>query len=250
MSSSTILSDSQHNWTGYVLTSKVGGEASYVSGLWTIPKVNCSSPQEKEVFIWVGLGGQGSNPLEQVGTELQCFQGTYYSFGAYEFWPSENNSVRITGFSFLPGDVISASVRLVNSSAYFGFELRDLNRTAEPPVNFEKAAPNNSSNIASAEWIVEAPSFPHNVRHAFPNFVDVTFANSSAIVGGQSVSIANVPANLDLRATWYLCDGLVMVIPGPVDTKSAGFTVNLVNGNSCQSSSTGTLSSSSSTLAR
>lgn len=187
---------------------------------------------------WVGIGGENdTNPLEQVGTEQECLSGQYRSYGFYQFWPSQQNGSDFP-FSFSAGDEISASVQFLNSSGYFGFQLRDLNSTSSRVYLVEHAA-DYSFNLKSAEWVVEAPTFG-NTRHALPNFGLVEFKQCLAVVGNSTVSISNtLRTGFMLRPTWYICNGVKMATYSSINDKTAGFVVSWLNSGQCVTEQSG-----------
>ena len=59
------------NWSGYAAT---GGGFTSVAADWTEPGVTCGS-QTSYASFWIGLDGDGSNTVEQIGTEADCSGG-------------------------------------------------------------------------------------------------------------------------------------------------------------------------------
>jgi hypothetical protein len=159
------------NWSGYAA---VSGHYTSVSASWTEPSVNCSSTSY--AAFWVGLDGDGSNTVEQTGTDSDC-QGsspTYYAW--YEMYPKYpvdiNQTVR-------PGDAMSASVTAVTSSS-FKLVISD----STQGWTFQTTKSLSSAKLESAEAIAEAPSSSSGVL-PLANFGTVNF--SSTMVNGQSI---------------------------------------------------------------
>ena len=78
-----IRNGTSANWSGYVAT---GGGFTSVTADWTEPAVSCGS-QTTYASFWIGLDGDGSSSVEQIGTEADC-SGGHASYAAwYEMYP-------------------------------------------------------------------------------------------------------------------------------------------------------------------
>src|SRR5438094_356998 len=79
------------NWSGYAVGAADGSNEQFssVSGSWTEPSANCNTGQGVASF-WVGLGGagQGTQALEQTGTEVGCTGASPTHFAWYELIPA------------------------------------------------------------------------------------------------------------------------------------------------------------------
>ena len=137
------------NWAGYV-ASRPGVRFSRVSGTWVQPAVSCRVGAPAKTSIWVGLGGDRTGTLEQIGTEADCGVDGRATYSAWwELVPSASASVHLR---VRAGDVISASVTVSAP----GVALRMANETQRTTfVRRFHAAP---IDVTSAEWIVEAPA--------------------------------------------------------------------------------------------
>jgi Peptidase A4 family len=141
------------NWAGYVITgtSRASVRFKSVSAHWVQPAVNCTGGQGDSGF-WVGLGGyrQRSRALEQVGTEADCSSsGGADDFAWFELVPKSPVTLRL---KVRPGDGIAASVTVKGRSVRLA--LRDLTTGAR----FLTTQRTSVIDVASAEWIAEAPS--------------------------------------------------------------------------------------------
>ncbi len=177
------------NWAGYAVSSGTEERRfTHVAGSWVQPSADCSSGQGTAAF-WVGLGGASgqSQGLEQVGTELSCGDGGQAQSSAwYELIPAAPVPLDLT---IKPGDHISASVT-VNGTAVT-VSLSD--QTSGKSVT--KHVSTNNIDVASAEWIAEAPS-ACTAEGCTPmplaNFGNVTFTNTSATTAdGHTGSISD-----------------------------------------------------------
>lgn len=167
------------NWSGYAAT---GGRFTSVSAGWTQPAVTCTAQNTFSSF-WVGLDGDGTQSVEQTGTEADCSGGAAAYSGWFEMFPNApvfyNNPVK-------PGDAMSASVT-TSGSGSFTLTLTD-NTQGWNQVTTQTSA---TAQLGSAEVIAEAPSTAAGVE-PLSNFGTVSFANATAdgapIGGNASLS--------------------------------------------------------------
>ena len=136
------------NWAGYAAT---GGGLTSVTASWTQPAVQADSSSESDAAFWVGLDGDGSNSVEQIGTEGYSQGGSVGYDAWYEMYPAD---MRIIGnVTVSPGDVITASVTS-DGSGDFSLTLTDTT-TGESFTTDQYSA---SAQGYSAEVIAEASS--------------------------------------------------------------------------------------------
>lgn len=138
-------SSTSTNWSGYDLT---GGTYTSVSSAWTQPSVSCSSGNQYSSF-WVGLDGDGSNSVEQTGTEADCNGSTAVYSAWYEMYPKLPVTFRDT---VRPGDAMTGSVTS-QGGGNFLLKISDTTRGWTESVS----AHSSKAKLASAEVIVEAP---------------------------------------------------------------------------------------------
>jgi hypothetical protein len=133
------------NWSGYASTH---GPFQSVSASWVQPTGTCTSKTTYAAF-WVGLDGDGSNTVEQTGSEVDCSGGSPVYYAWYEMYPAfPVNYTNVVE----PGDHFSASVTVSGTS--FALTITD---TTEGWSHTQ----NKTSSTAkkhSAEIIAEAPS--------------------------------------------------------------------------------------------
>ena len=107
------------NWAGYTSAGAAGTFTS-VSAAWAEPAVTCTATDTFSSF-WVGLDGDGTNSVEQTGTEADCNGGNAVYQGWFEMFPAApvffDNPVQ-------PGDAMSASV-VANGGGAFTLTLTD-----------------------------------------------------------------------------------------------------------------------------
>ena len=106
--------------------------------------------------FWVGLDGDGSNPVEQCGTDADNGHGTPSYYAWYEMYPAA--SVVISSMTITPGDVMHGSV-VTDGAGDFTLTLSD--ETTGVTKTVQKT--NAGAQGASAEVIAEAPSGPQSI---------------------------------------------------------------------------------------
>ncbi|MFD5464209.1 G1 family glutamic endopeptidase [Kitasatospora sp. NPDC127059] len=177
-----VLHGTSSNWSGYTAT---GGKFTAVSADWVQPAVSCTSTDAWSAF-WVGLDGDGSKTVEQIGTEADCSSGAPVYSAWYEMYPAYptdlKNPVR-------PGDHFTASVT-TNGSGSFTLTLR--NTTAGWSRVVAKSL--KDAALASAEVVAEAPSSLFGVL-PLADFGTVDF--TGAAVNGHPLGASN-PASVDM----------------------------------------------------
>ena len=193
------------NWSGYAAT---GSRFTTVSASWTQPSVTCGSQTTYSSF-WTGIDGDGSNTVEQTGTEADCSGGSPTYFAWYEMFPKfpVNFSDPVS-----PGDQFNASVTY-NGSGRFTLVIADSTRGWSHTINAKLRNPA----LASAEVIAEAPSSSGGVL-PLADFGTVDFGNSSAngaslasfgpdpitMASGSTVKAtpSNISSNGGFSVTW------------------------------------------------
>ena len=93
------------NWAGYDAT---GGPFTSVTASWVQPAALATSPAGSDTAFWVGLDGDGSQTVEQIGTEAYVENGAVHYDAWYEMYPAD--SVAIGTMTVSPGDLITAAV--------------------------------------------------------------------------------------------------------------------------------------------
>lgn len=141
--------DGGSNWAGYVSTGQ-GTRFQSVGGTWVEPAVACTPGRPTYMSSWVGLGGDTSQALEQIGTEADCAsdgKATYSSW--FELYPTISGSPKL---AIRPGDVVSAAVTVIAGKVRL--DMTDETRG----TRFIRVVVGKRLDVSSAEWIVEAPS--------------------------------------------------------------------------------------------
>lgn len=181
------------NWAGYAAAGGAGAFTS-VAASWTEPRVACTATNTFASF-WVGLDGDGTNTVEQTGTEADCNGGNAAHQGWFEMFPAApvfyDNPVE-------PGDAMSASV-VANGGGEFTLTLTDSTRSWKQVTT----QTSDAAQLGSAEVITEAPSdgtvLPLS-NFGTASFTDVT-ADNTAIGNENPSALTMVSADNVTEAT-------------------------------------------------
>jgi hypothetical protein len=190
LNTSTATSE---NWAGYALAGNAGTFTN-VSASWTEPAVTCTATDTFSSF-WVGLDGDGTDTVEQTGTEADCDGGAATYQGWFEMFPNVpvfyDNPVD-------PGDAMSASV-VADGGGEFTLTLTDSTRGWTQTTK----QTSDTAQLGSAEVIAEAPSngtvLPLS-DFGTVNFTDATVDNN-AIGNEDPTAVTMVSANGVAEAT-------------------------------------------------
>jgi Peptidase A4 family len=182
------------NWAGYAAAGNPGTFTS-VSASWAEPAVTCTATGTFASF-WVGLDGDGTNTVEQTGTEADCAGGAASYQGWFEMFPA---APVFYDSPVEPGDAMSASV-VAGGGGAFTLTLTDSTQGWTQTTD----QTSDTAQLGSAEVIAEAPS---NGAAVLPlsNFGTVSFtgatADQSAIGNENPSALTMVSANDVTEAT-------------------------------------------------
>jgi len=210
------------NWGGYAVETNLKkpqkGSVDSVAGQWLEPNVSASSSASTYSAFWVGIDGDSSSSVEQLGTEGDWTPGGEQHYAWFEMYPKAGFT--ITGFPVAPGDQIGAGVR---HSGNGQFVLAITNYTAGVyfvvPANYSRS---RSAACSSAEWIVEAP-FAGGVL-PLADFGTIPFAECRTEVNGVSGSILNPGWQFE-AITMQTQSGTAKAIPSPLSQDGTSFSV-------------------------
>jgi hypothetical protein len=220
-----LFDSTSANWSGYAVPASSHITFNDVSGSWIVPAATgYGTAGATYSSAWVGIDGDGTTTVEQIGTE-QDWTGSAASYYAwYEMYPQF--AYEIVNFPVGPGDVITAEVKCAaqkgSRKQVFTLDLQNVTQSKSFSIQL------NSSNarLGSAEWVMEAPSS----GGVLPLADFGTIAFSDCYANTQPISYY---ANLGL-------DPMTMVggtrrnfynkaVPSTVDGTSEGFTVTWYN---------------------
>jgi hypothetical protein len=205
------------NWSGYAVDGPAGS-MNDVSGSWVVPAV--TGPTGKKVktqysSFWVGIDGDNSNTVEQIGTDSDWTNGEAVYYAWYEFYPAASRN--INSVSVQPGDVMTASVHW-NSGNSFTVTLTNTSTNE----TFSQTGSVNA-NRTSAEWIAEAPSGGGILPLA--DFGTVDFTNCTA--NGQAIgAFASADTEQINMATKH---GVIKASTTPLAADGESFDVTWLN---------------------
>jgi len=185
------------NWAGYVSTA---GPFTSVSATWIQPRATCTSSGTYSAF-WVGLDGDGSNSVEQTGSEVDCFGGTARYYSWYEMYPKFPVNFPLPVH---PGDVFHGSV-VAGTGGAFTLVLSDLTAGWSRTVHATYAP----AKLHSAEIIAEAPSSTSRVL-PLTDFHTVLFSSAKAngkAIGADSPDSINMESGSTLKAATSVLTG-------------------------------------------
>jgi hypothetical protein len=144
------------NWSGYDATGKDNQTPfTSVSATWTVPEVS-TAPYNAYSSTWVGLDGDGSNTVEQIGTDSDFINGQPSYYAWYEMYPKMPRNLKL---KVSPGDWISASVTATTGKrgASFTLSLTVTDPKTKKSASYTTTQRCPSAQLYSAEAIVEAP---------------------------------------------------------------------------------------------
>ena len=156
------------NWSGYDVT---GGPFTSVSASWIQPAVTCATGETSFSSFWVGLDGDTSSTVEQIGTDSDCINGTPTYYAWYELYPKGSGQL----MSLTAGATIDASVTTDGNG---NFTLTITVNQGTPTTVTGKV---KHASLASAEVIAEAPSSNHgpNGELGLADFGAVSFTGAT-----------------------------------------------------------------------
>jgi hypothetical protein len=163
------------NWSGYAVP---GTGATHVIGTWIEPAVTCSPGENSWSSPWVGIDGNTSNTVEQIGGDSDCQNGTPVYYAWYEMYPKSLVSLSM---AVHPGDSLTGEVTYTSSGAFI---LKLTNNTTSVPFQTTQNAKN--ARRTSVEWITEGPS-----SGLLSDFGSMSFSAASATINNQTGSVGS-----------------------------------------------------------
>jgi hypothetical protein len=196
------------NWSGYAVT---GTGATHVIGTWTQPSVKCAAGENSWSSPWVGIDGDTSNTVEQIGTDSDCQNGTPVYYAWYEMYPK---SLVTFGVAVHPGDSFTAEVTTGTSGSYL---LKLTNNTTK--ASFQTTQASKRARRNSVEWVMEGPS-----SGLLSNFGSAPFSAASATISGKTANLGSF-ANAD-PITMVTNQGVPRAVPSSVSGGGTSFSVS------------------------
>ena len=199
------------NWSGYA---SVNSTFTDVRGSWIQPAASCSGKSTYASF-WIGLDGDNSSTVEQLGTEADCSKGKPAYYAWWEMFP--NVSHTIGDFTVTPGTRYTAEVQYAGGP---NFTLTLSGGGNTPFMDTESLGLEPS--LSSAEWIAEAPSMCAKSCRVLPltNFGTVDFSGASA----NGSAIDDSAWSFD-PLTMVTSGGATKAAPSPLDPTGSAFSI-------------------------
>ena len=188
------------NWGGYV---SFGSFTSATAG-WTEPSVTCTSTND--LFApWVGIDGDGSSTVEQVGVATDCSSGSPRYQAWYEMYPA---APVYYDEPVSAGDKITATVtRTGTGTGTYQLVISDITQ------GWTKTATKSlSAKHSSAEAIIESPTDSYPAIDGGVHFTGVEF-NGTALA---ATSPSALDADDQAAHTWS---------PSPIASDGTDFTM-------------------------
>jgi hypothetical protein len=190
------------NWSGYAAT---GAPYTAVYGSWMQPAVTCVPGQTAYAAFWVGLDGDTTSTVEQIGTDADCSKGMPVAYAWFEMYPRYPVSL---AYRVAPGDHLNAVVRYQGSGRFL-LTLSDTTRG----WSFQTVQTEPRALRGSAEWIAEAPAGSSGTL-PLANFGTVAFSDCGADnlaidsnAGVQEVSLVGSNGSVEARPAPLVAGG-------------------------------------------
>jgi Peptidase A4 family len=199
------------NWSGYAVP---GTGATHVIGTWTARSVTCAAGENSWSSPWVGIDGDTSNTVEQIGTDSDCQNGSPVYYAWYEMYPK---SLVTVGLAVHPGDSFTGEVTRAASGA---FVLKLTNNTTN--ASFQTTQRSKRARRASVEWVMEGPS-----NGLLSNFGSQPFSAASATISNATGNLGSF-INAE-RITMVTNQGVPRAVPSAI-TGGTSFSVSWQHG--------------------
>ena len=209
------------SWAGYIISrsSSPKFEVNSINASWTVPQVNASIGDGYS-SAWIGIGGQLDKSLIQVGTEHDVINGQDVYTAWYELLPSF--AVQLGTITVSPGDMMVASINLVNSVAnQWNIQISD----ASTGQTFSRNVAYNSTR-SSAEWIVERPTINSKIS-TLADFGNITFTDCHANINNVNGPIAKFSFS---KIVMVNSQNTELSSPLALSADGSGFTVRYLKG--------------------
>jgi hypothetical protein len=188
------------HWSGYAVS---GTNATHVTGTWTVPTVHCAAGENSDnswSSAWVGIDGDVSNTVEQVGTDSDCRKGSPVYYAWYEMYPK---SAVILPLTVSAGDSVTGDVS-------YGSGVFTLTFTAPGQPPFQTNLQSKKAERTSVEWILEGPA-----NQSLSNFGSVLFTDAFATINGDPADVA-VGDFANAEAITMVTKGVTRAEPDPL----------------------------------
>jgi hypothetical protein len=149
-----------------------------VIGTWTQPTATCGKKENSWSSPWVGIDGNNSNTVEQIGTDTDCSRGRPSYYAWYEMYPK---SLVVIPMTVTPGHTYTGEVTYTSGQ----YVMRLTDDTTGAPA-FQTTQASRQEARSSVEWVMEGPS-----NGSLTNFGSVAFSAASATIAGQTGNLGS-----------------------------------------------------------
>jgi hypothetical protein len=191
------------NWSGYAVD---GSAATHVIGTWTQPVARCAAGENSWSSPWVGIDGDNSNTVEQIGTDTDCSRGAPSYYAWYEMYPK---SLLTINMAVRPGDSYTGEVTYTGSA----YVMRLTDNTTH--ATFQTSQSSKKARRTSVEWVMEGPS-----SGLLTNFGSLPFTASSATISGKTGTLGSFAGATPI--TMVTQSGTPRAVPSTVNSGSFG----------------------------
>src|SRR5215472_9175053 len=152
--SAPTASTTSVNWSGYAVETNLASPQAYaftdVQATWTVPSLSPSASSNQNAYssTWIGLDGDSSKTVEQIGIEQDYVNGKAVYYAWYEMYPKSPVKLDLV---IQAGDTISAEVKYLGNNTY-QLTLNDVTSGHFSTIQVDSKLPIRSS----AEWIEES----------------------------------------------------------------------------------------------
>ena len=208
------------NWSGYAVETNLASPQPYaftdVQATWVVPSLSPSADSKHNAYssTWIGLDGDSSKTVEQIGIDQDYINGKAVYTAWYEMYPKSQVNLDLV---IQAGDTISAEVKYLGNNTY-QLALNDVTSGHSSTIQVESSQPIRSS----AEWIEEATG-------RVADFNTVTFTNAQATATkptGTTTGSISDPAWQTEEITLVDKSGGVIAAPTPLSNKGSSFSIN------------------------
>ncbi len=209
------------NWSGYAVETNLASPQEYaftdVQASWIVPSLSPSAISNQNAYsaTWIGLDGESSNTVEQIGIEQDYVNGKAVYYAWYEMYPKQPVKLDLV---IQAGDTISAEVKYLGNDTY-QLTLDDVTSGQSNTTQVESSKPIRSS----AEWIEEGTG------KQVADFNTVTFTKASATATEPTGTITGPisdPAWQTDQITMVSKSGSVIAAPTPLSNGGSSFSIN------------------------
>ena len=208
------------NWSGYAVETNLANPQQYaftdVQASWIVPSLSPSASSNQNAYssTWIGLDGDSSKTVEQIGIEQDYVNGKAVYYAWYEMYPLSPVKLDLV---IQAGDMISAEVKYLANNTY-QLTLNDVTSGHSSTIQVESSKPIRSS----AEWIEEGTG-------QVADFNTVTFTKATATATEPTGTITGPisdPAWQTDQITLVSKSGGVIAAPTQLSSSGSSFSIN------------------------